>query len=198
MDLSGNWSLWYDQSKEWSYKEPPVKPDRISDGPINLPGILQGQGYGEEIKKDTQWVSGLHDPFWYEREEYQFAQEKEVSIPFLCQPPRHFIGLAWYEREIETREESGEEIYLHIELTRWRSHAWVDGEYKGCDCSLCTAHEINLGNLKKGAHTLTVLIDNRLQYPYRPDGHGVSDALGASWNGGRYSPFEPWGDRKTR
>lgn len=183
MDLSGNWSLWYDHVTEPIHEEPPVKPDRIADGPMILPGILQGQGYGEEIKKDTQWVSGLHDPFWYEREEYQFAQEREVSIPFLCQPPRHFIGLAWYERKIEIREESGEEIYLHIELTRWRSYAWVDGEYKGSDCSLCTAHEINLGRLKKGAHTLTVLIDNRFQYPYRPDGHGVSDALGASWNG---------------
>ncbi|MBO5487893.1 MAG: hypothetical protein J5988_13375, partial [Eubacterium sp.] len=30
---------------------------------------------------------------------------------------------------------------------------------------------------------LRVCIDNSMQYSYRPDGHGVSDALGATWNG---------------
>ncbi|WP_313076328.1 hypothetical protein [Lacrimispora sp.] len=193
MDLSGIWDVWImpqEKGQELvtrSFIEgkdlPPERPRRDADGPITLPGILQGQGYGDEIQKDTPWVSGLHDPFWYEREEYQFGQEKEVLVPFLSQPPRHFIGLAWYEREILIPEDTEEEIYLHIELTRWRSHVWVNGEYQGSDCSLCTAHEINLGRLKKGSHRLTVLVDNRFQYPYRPDGHGVSDALGASWNG---------------
>jgi hypothetical protein len=193
MDLSGIWNLWimpqekgqepFAQSFMEGQNMPPERPRRDADGPISIPGILQGQGYGDEIQKDTPWISGLHDPFWYEREEYQFSQEKEVRVPFLCQPPRHFIGLAWYEREILIPEDAGEEIYLQIELTRWRSHAWVDGVYQGSDCSLCTAHEINLGRLKKGSHRLTILIDNRFQYPYRPDGHGVSDALGASWNG---------------
>lgn len=193
MDLSGTWDLWMlPEEKEHSLcalssgensGSPLKRPQREADGTISLPGILQGQGYGEDISKETDWVSGLIDPFWHEREEYQFGQEHGVMVPFLSQPPKHFLGQAWYEREIVIEEDTEQEIYLHMELTRWRSFAWVDQEYKGSDCSLCTSHEICLGRLGKGTHRLTVCIDNRFQYPYRPDGHGVSDALGASWNG---------------
>ena len=37
--------------------------------------------------------------------------------------------------------------------------------------------------MSAGEHTVTLCIDNGWQLPYRPDGHGVSDALGATWNG---------------
>jgi hypothetical protein len=40
-----------------------------------------------------------------------------------------------------------------------------------------------IGKLNAGEHILKVEVDNSMQYPYRPDGHGVSDALGATWNG---------------
>lgn len=192
MNLSGIWNLWIlperkehlMESQYWQDCVIPLRrPETEADGTILLPGILQGQGYGDVISIDTEWISGLHDPFWYEREEYRYGQEDGTAVPFLSQPPRHFLGQAWYEREIDISKETESEVFLHIELTRWRSFAWVDGEYKGSDCSLCTAHEIGLGKLNKGKHRLTVCIDNRFQYPYRPDGHGVSDALGATWNG---------------
>lgn len=152
-------------------------------GTIVLPGILQAQGYGDVISEETPWVSGLHDALWYQREEYQYAQEEGCQVPFLAQPPRHYVGRAWYEREIEMAEDSGEEMFLFIEMTKWQSSVWLDGVYKGGDCSLCAPHEIGLGKITAGRHTLTVCIDNRMQYPYRPDGHGVSDALGTTWNG---------------
>ncbi len=53
----------------------------------------------------------------------------------------------------------------------------------GEDCSVCTAHRLDCGRLTRGIHTIQVEVDNSMQYPYRPDGHGVSDALGATWNG---------------
>lgn len=193
MDLSGAWELWIQPEDAdrflWgsSWKEntgiPVRRLDRKPDGMVELPGILQDQGYGEVISRDTEWVSGLHDPFWYQREEYLYGQEEGVSVPFLAQPPRHFLGKAWYEREITIAEDSEKETFLFIELTHWRSSVWLNGEYMGSDCSLCTSHEISLGRIKMGRHRLTVCIDNRFQYSYRPDGHGVSDALGASWNG---------------
>ncbi|MEG0369692.1 MAG: hypothetical protein RR593_06790, partial [Hungatella sp.] len=146
-------------------------------------GILQSQGYGDEISVDTPWVSGLHDPFWYKREAYQCAQEETCQVPFLAQPPKHYTGKAWYQREIEIPKDSSHALTLWIELTHWTSRVWVDDIYKGSDFSLCTAHRIPLGVLSPGIHRLTVCIDNSFQYPYRPDGHGVSDALAATWNG---------------
>lgn len=178
IDLSGEWSVRLD---------PACVTSGAAEGKraaVRIPGILQAQGYGNPITRETPWISGLHDPFWYEREEYQFGQEDGCSVPFLAQPPLYYVGQAWYEREFTVSEEAaGEVFFLLIELTKWRTAAWVDGERKGSDCSLCTAHQIEVGPLTAGVHTLTVCVDNRFQHPYRPDGHGVSDALGASWNG---------------
>lgn len=181
MDLAGKWDVWLENAEEKVPEE--ERPKKMPDGSVTLPGILQAQGYGNPVTVDTPWISGLHDPFWYEREEYSYGQDEGLSVPFLAQPPRHYIGRAWYERTFTVTEDTEDEFYLFVELTRWRSFAWVDGMPRGGDCSLCTAHQISLGMLSAGTHTLTVCIDNRFQFPYRPDGHEVSDALGATWNG---------------
>lgn len=171
IDLAGKWKL--SLSAE----------DGVQSGAVLLPGILQAQGYGNPIGIHTPWVSSLHDDFWYEQKEFQYAQEDGVKVPFLSQPPRHFTGEAFYRRTFVITETLAENWYFFAELAKWRSHVWVDGEEKGGDCSLCTPHEVCLGTLTAGTHELLVCLDNSMQYPYRPDGHGVSDALGASWNG---------------
>ncbi len=171
----------------------------MQQGTIALPGILQGAGYGNPITRDTPWVSSLHDGFWYQQEPYQYAQgEGQVNVPFLSQPPRHFLGKAYYERTfVVTGSPTGntvgkawagepgsdQEWYFFAELARWRSTVWVDGVECGSCCSLCTPHEIKLGRIAAGEHRIRVCMDTAMQYPYRPDGHGVSDALGATWNG---------------
>ena len=184
VDLSGQWQFCLDQNDrgmEGHWEQSSVE---FTDD-IRIPGILQAQGYGEKISLKTDWVSSLHDPLWYLREEYRWgAEEASVKVPFLCQPPRHYIGKAWYRRSFEIREDQADRFaYLHIECTKWRTFVWVDGEKKGEDLSLCTPHEFELGVLSVGTHILTVCVDNGMQLPYRPDGHGVSDALGATWNG---------------
>lgn len=174
IDLAGQWHITL------------TADDGLQQGEITLPGSLQKAGYGNPIKKDTPFVSGLHDAFWYEQEPFKKGVDRKGEeaclVPFLCQPVRHFLGEAVYERTFTVKEENVNWI-LRMELTRWRTKVWIDGEYKGEDCSLCTAHEIPCGKLSAGEHRLKVAVDNSMQYPYRPDGHGVSDALGATWNG---------------
>src|SRR4051812_7983947 len=69
---------------------------------IQLPGVLQAQGYGDEISTETPWVLSLYDHFWYLRADYQaYIQPGKVKVPFLCQPPLHYVGVAWYQRDIE-------------------------------------------------------------------------------------------------
>lgn len=181
-DLSGIWKIRLDPDKkgiQQSYQKEQWQ--KGIEGELILPGVLQAQGYGNPIDLDTPWVSSLHDPMWYLREEYQGAQEEGIHIPFLSQPPRHYLGWAWYQREFELSEEGQYQLFL--ECTHWKTTVWIDGEEKGSVCSLCSPHSYLLGNLKKGRHCLTILVDNSMQYPYRPDGHAVSDALGATWNG---------------
>ena len=171
LDLSGRWKIEL------------TADSGFQSGEITLPGSLQGAGYGNPITVNTPWVSGLHDAFWYEQEPFKKGNGQECRVPFLCQPVRHFIGEAVYEREFVLESDIQENFCLHMELTKWHTKVWIDGVFMGEDCSLCTAHEIDCGRLSAGTHTLRVTVDNSMQYPYRPDGHGVSDALGATWNG---------------
>lgn len=169
IDLSGSWQLELENGET---------------GEITLPGILQGQGFGEVPGKDTDWVSGLHDPLWYLREEYRYGQERGTRVPFMSQPPRHYLGKAYYSRTFEVPcEEEGRQGRLWIECTKWQSQVWLDGKLVGQDRTLCAPHEIELGALTKGQHTLRVCLDNSMLLPYRPDGHGVTEALGGAWNG---------------
>ena len=86
LDLAGKWKieLTADSGKQ--------------TGEIELPGSLQGAGYGNPVTVETPWVSGLHDAFWYEQEQFKKGNGEECRVPFLCQPVRHFIGVAAYEK----------------------------------------------------------------------------------------------------
>lgn len=151
---------------------------------ITLPGCLQAQGYGDAISEDTPWVQSLYDALWYQRGEYAYAQENGTKVPFLSQPPRHYTGKAWYQKTIFVPEKSDGFVgRLTLENTKWKTTLWIDGECKGSIVSLCAPHVYETGALSSGEHTVTLCIDNGWQLPYRPDGHGVSDALGATWNG---------------
>jgi len=182
MDLQGRWRFRLDEAdvgieNQWNRE--------LLEDSILLPGILQAQGYGNEISKDTPFVDGLHDRLWFLREEYrEFVQEHDTRVPFLAQPVRHYVGVAWYQREIEIPQEwEGLELVLKLELVHWKSTVWVDTVCYGDFDSLCVPHTYELGQLAPGKHTLTVRVDNRMIYPYRPDAHGVSDSVGHSWNG---------------
>src|ERR1039458_8439867 len=97
--LAGEWRFALDRNdvgtnEQWFAKNLPDK--------IKLPGILQAQGYGDDIGIRTPWVLTLYDHFWYLRADYAaYTNAGSVKVPFLCQPPRHYLGAAWYQRDIE-------------------------------------------------------------------------------------------------
>jgi beta-galactosidase len=206
--LAGQWRFALDRDdagikEQWFNRELPDK--------IQLPGILQAQGYGDEISTNTPWVLSLYDKNWFLREDYtNYAKPGAVKVPFLCQPPRHYLGAAWYQHDIEIPTNwAGQRVVLFLERPHWESRVWLDDKLVGTNDSLCVPHEFELGvvggarhsvraeatnedgahgvtrptELTPGKHTLTVRVDNRLILPYRPDAHSVSDSLAQSWNG---------------
>lgn len=182
LDLSGTWRFALDRqdagiTEQWYQKE-------LTDS-IRLPGVLQSQGYGDPISKDTPWVLSLYDRNWYLRKEFKkFAEGPDVKVPFLSQPPRRYLGAAWYQRDIEIPAAwKGRRVALYLERTRWESAVWIDDQKIGTQDSLVAPHEFELGMLNPGKHRLTILIDNRMKMEYRPDAHAVSDSLGSTWNG---------------
>ncbi|MFL6332619.1 MAG: sugar-binding domain-containing protein [Pyrinomonadaceae bacterium] len=152
---------------------------------IKLPGVLQAQGYGNEISTRTPWVLSLYDHFWYLREDYKaYTLPGAVKVPFLSQPPRHYVGVAWYQRDIDIPESwRGRRVVLFMERPRWESTVWVDSAAVGSNNSLVAPHEFDLGQLAPGRHRLTVRVNSSMILPYRPDAHSVSDSLAGSWNG---------------
>src|SRR6266545_1923203 len=99
VDLAGTWRFALDPA-DAGVKEQWFSRDLLNH--IRLPGVLQSQGYGDEISTKTPWVLSLYDRFWYLREDYKaYTQPGNVKVPFLSQPPRHYLGAAWYQRDIE-------------------------------------------------------------------------------------------------
>ncbi len=157
---------------------------------IHLPGSLQAQCYGDDIATNTPWVLTLGDAWWKLQPaglRDHFSQPGHVEVPFLAQPPKHYLGVAWYQRDFKIPASwQGRHFKLFMERPHWQSTVWVDDQAFAPNASLVAPHLTDLGLLAPGRHRLTIRIDNRTQLPaqgHMLDAHSVSDALGATWNG---------------
>ncbi|MGP8260851.1 MAG: sugar-binding domain-containing protein [Acidobacteriaceae bacterium] len=183
--LAGLWRFSLDRTdtgvkESWFSRELP-EADHIT-----LPGILQTQGYGDDITAETQFVAALpRDMAWYKLPQYAaYTKPDHVEVPYLSQPVKHYLGVAWYQREIDIPAGwRGKRVGLTLERTRWQTNVYLDEKEIGSCHSLVAPHEYDLGVLAPGRHRLSIRIDNRMILVYRPDGHSVSDAEGSTWNG---------------
>lgn len=182
MSLDGVWRCAFDptdsgERQEFFNRKLPIQ--------VKLPGTLQGQGIGYPIMKNNPWVLSLYDRFWYLRDDYkEYVDTGKVKVPFLSQPPVHFLGVVWYQRDIDIFQyQAARRFVLTLERPHWETTVWLDAKKIGSDRSLVAPHVYDLGTLTPGRHQITIRVDNRMVMPYRPDAHSVSDSLGASWNG---------------
>src|SRR6185369_584633 len=96
---------------------------------IRLPGILQSQfPFLPEISTDTPWVLSLYDRYWYLREDYKaYTERGKIKVPFMSQPQRHYLGAAWYQRDIEIpRYMQARRVVLTLERPHWETTVWID------------------------------------------------------------------------
>lgn len=185
LSLAGSWRFALDRDDVgagagWHMQDLP------SSDHIALPGILQMQGYGDDITAETKFVAALpRDMAWYKLPQYaEYTKPGNVKVPYLSQPVKHYLGVAWYQREIAIPVAwTGKRVGLTLERTRWQTTVYLDGKEVGTCHTLVAPHDYDFGVLTPGKHRLSIRIDNRMILPYRPDGHGVSDAEGATWNG---------------
>ena len=187
ISLAGEWRFALDPNdvgtnEQWFARDLPDK--------IKLPGVLEAQGYGDEIGIHTPWVLTLYDHFWYLRADYAaYTNAGSVKVPFLCQPPRHYLGAAWYQRDIELSSDlKNRRVLLFLERPHWKTTVWLDDREIGSDISLCTPHEYDFGFVRPGRHRISIRVDNRMQFPgpagiHAMDAHSVSDSLDSAWNG---------------
>jgi hypothetical protein len=178
VDLAGQWRFAQDIADKGgaTFPEQGQFPDTIQ-----LPGAVAAQGFGELPSFETAWTgTGWRYPQMFK----EWQEPGNFKFPFFLQPPRHYLGPAWFQREIEIPADWNGIAVLHLERVHWRSAAWIDGKPVGKFDSLGVPHEFDLGALKPGEHLLTLRVDNRIdEINVGPLSHSVTDHTQGNWNG---------------
>ena len=106
-------------------------------------------------------------------------------MPFWLQPVKHYVGAAWYQREVEIPAAwQGRRLVLTLERPHIETRVWLDDRPIGKQDSLSTPHEYDLGTtVCPGRHRLTIRVDNRLVVDVGVNSHSVSDHTQGNWNG---------------
>jgi len=191
LDLAGQWRFALDRASELRQPADGIRGgpasslppgdgiaqqwfNRVLTNRILLPGILQAQGYGDDISVDTPWVLTLGDAWWKLQPaalREHFSQPGHVEVPFLSQPPKHYLGAAWYQRDFQIPAAwQGRRFQLFLERPHWQTAVWVDGQSFPPNDSLVAPHVTELGLLPAGRHVLTIRIDNRSASRSGPSG----------------------------
>ena len=152
---------------------------------IHLPGSLQEQGYGDEVGFETPWTGQIVDKSWYDSPLYEkFRQPGNIKVPFWLNPDRHYVGVAWYQKEIDIPASwTGNPVQLELERTHWETTLFLDGIEMGKHESLSTPYRYTFKELTPGKHTLTLRVDNRVNIEVGVNAHSVSDHTQSNWNG---------------
>lgn len=152
---------------------------------IHLPGSLQERGYGNDISIETPWTGWVVDKSWYNSPQYEkYRQPGNIKVPFWLNPDKHYVGVAWYQKEVEIPASwSDRPVELELERTHWETTLFLDGVEMGKHESLSTPYRYTFSDLKPGKHTLTLRVDNRVNIAVGINAHSVSDHTQSNWNG---------------
>ena len=183
VSLAGEWRFSLDRQdaglqEKWFARSLPQK--------IHLPGALQAQGFGDDVGVDTQWTANFNDRSWFTSPKYEkYRQPGHIKIPFWLQPDKHYVGVAWYQRDIDIPPEwNTRRVVLTLERAHWQTRVWVDQREIGSNDSLSTPHVYDLGTeFVPGRHQLTLRIDNRMIVDVGIWAHSISDHTQGNWNG---------------
>lgn len=185
MDLSGTWAFQIDRSEvgvseKWFQRE-------LADS-IHLPGSMPEKWKGDEITVKTNWTGSLYDSsYYYNPKMAPYRQEGNVKFPFFLTPVRHYVGVAWYQKEVVIPASwKGKRVVLSLERPHIMTTLWVDDKEVGRCNSFSVPHVFDLtALLSKGKHRLTVRVDNTLceEYNVGKDSHSITDQTQGNWNG---------------
>lgn len=183
ISLSGHWLFSLDpnnvgESEKWYNSQ-------LADR-IKLPGSTAENGYGDDVSVDTKWTGSIIDKSWFTEAKYEkYRQADSVKIPFWLTPLKHYVGPAWYQRQVDIPQDwHSKRIVLLLERCHWETMVWVDGVAAGMQDSLCTPQRHDLSDLMMpGRHMLTVRVDNSIKYDVGVNAHSVSDHTQTNWNG---------------
>ncbi len=148
---------------------------------------MKGNSKGNELTLNTKWTGSIYDSSWYFRPDMAKYREKDnLKFPFWLTPNRHYVGVAWYQREVVIPELwRGQKIELFLERPHWETTVWIDSIKVGIQNSLSTPHRYDLSKIvRPGRHIISIRVDNRIKdINVGPDSHSITDHTQGNWNG---------------
>lgn len=154
---------------------------------IKLPGSMAQNLKGDDITLKTKWTGSIYDSsFYFNPRLAKYRQPGNIKIPFWLTLAKHYVGAAWYQKEVVIPESwNGKRVGLYLERAHIETRVWVDEHEAGMQNSLVAPHEYDLtAYLLPGKHRITIRIDNRIkEINVGPDSHSVTDHTQGNWNG---------------
>ena len=184
ISLAGEWKFTTDPSdkgitEKWFLQSYPET--------IRLPGSMAENNKGDAVTLQTQWTGSIYDSSWYFNPRMaKYRQPDNLKFPFWLTPAKHYVGAAWYRKEVTIPQNTGNRRWvLYLERAHTETMAWVDGKPAGMQNTMVAAQEFDAtGMLPPGKHTITLRIDNRIKaINVGQDSHSLTDHTQGNWNG---------------
>jgi hypothetical protein len=183
LDLAGAWRFQLDRENAGSTEHWFARPLTAA---IELPGSLPGRGIGDPVTVDTRWTGSIFDRSYFTAPEYApYRQPGNTKVPFWLQPGTHYVGAAWFQRDIVIPAAwAGRRVALTLERPHWKTTVWLDTREIGSNDALSVPHDYDLGTaVAPGRHVLTIRVDNTLVPDIGENSHSVTDHTQGNWNG---------------
>ncbi|MGV3704713.1 MAG: exo-beta-1,4-galactosidase [Arcticibacter sp.] len=184
INLEGTWRFGIDRddkgiTEKWF--------SRNLEDAIRLPGSMAENLKGDPITLQTKWTGSIYDSSYYFNPRLEkYRRSDNIHIPFWLTPARHYVGAAWYQKEVVIPAKwKGQCIILNLERAHTETRVWIDDQELGTQNSLAAPHIYELrSGLEPGKHRITIRVDNRIkEINVGPDSHSVSDHTQGNWNG---------------
>ncbi|MBO4850241.1 MAG: beta-glucuronidase [Prevotella sp.] len=181
INLAGKWNFAIDRENS---STPPTRCEET----INLPGSMLTNGKGDPVTPETKWVGSLYDSSYYFNPHMEpYRHPGRMKFPFFLTPDKHYVGAAWYTREVTTPKSwKGKLITLHLERPHIETTVYVNGREAGHQLSLSAPHQYDLTDyLRPGKKdVIAIKVYNGIENVcVGQDSHSVTDQTQGDWNG---------------
>ncbi len=181
INLAGKWNFTID-------RENTATPPATTGETITLPGSMLTNGKGDPVTPETKWVGSLYDSSYYFNPHMEpYRHPGRMKFPFFLTPEKHYVGAAWYMREVTTPKAwKGRSITLHLERPHIETTVFVNGREVGHQLSLSAPHQYDLtGLLRPGKKdVIAIKVYNGIENVcVGQDSHSVTDQTQGDWNG---------------
>ena len=184
IDLAGSWNFFMGDTPASNAKM------RLQDSGefVMLPGSMLTNDKGMSVSVKTQWTGSLYDSSYYFNPYMErYRHEGDMKFPFFLTPERHYVGAAWYGRNIYVpRDWKDKRVMLFLERPHIETTVYVNGREAGHQMSLSVPHVYDVTKLLRMGQTneIAIRVYNGIENVcVGQDSHSVTDQTQGNWNG---------------